>query len=182
VCNKQRVMSDLLVDHERAKGLPEAIRKGLRHKKSTFQDGADRGDPAACVKLYFSFGLYKLNLGGDAGPCAAAASWAPLARAAGGVLEEVDFTGTKGTSAAVLRALAAACGGPGGLLRVVNLTRAKDTTAEGVAALLDGCPGLEALDLRGTGVGLTRAFVARYPKVKITGHQLDHDSAEGRAD
>ncbi len=62
------------------------IRKGLPSESSTFQDGADRGDPAACVRLDFpDFS----DLGGDAGPCAAAASWAPLARAAGGVLEGV---------------------------------------------------------------------------------------------
>ena len=137
-----------MTDHESAKGLPDAIRAGLRSSRSTFQDGADRGDPAACVKL----NLVGSDLGGDTGPCAAAASWAPLARAAGGVLEKVDLQSAKGTSAAVLRALAAACGGPAGLLLRVKLNNAKDTTRDGVAALLDGCPGLEELDLSTTGI------------------------------
>ena len=126
------------MDHESAKDLPEAFRKGLGFNASKFKDGADRGDPAACTALRLSG-----DLGGDAGPCAAAAAWAPFGRAAGGVLEEVDLVGAQGTSAAVLRALAAACGGPDGVLRRVNLKNANkcgSLTREGVAALLDGCP------------------------------------------
>ena len=159
-------------DHEGAKGLPEVLREGLRHKKSKFKDGAARGDPAACTKLY----LWDRDLGGDAGPCAADAAWAPFGRAAGGVLEEVGLVGARGTSAAVLRALATAGGGPDGLLRRVSFINGKEITPDGVEALLHGCPGLEVLNLSYTGVSLKRSFVAQHPAVKITGHKVVDES------
>jgi hypothetical protein len=68
-----------MVDHVRALGLPAVIRRGLRRPCSKFLPGSERGDPCACIVL----DLWRSDLGGDSGPCATAAAWAPFS-----VLEE----------------------------------------------------------------------------------------------
>jgi len=48
--------TDLEVDHERAVGMPAAIRQALRNRHSKFRPGGERGDPAACIRLVFPYG------------------------------------------------------------------------------------------------------------------------------
>jgi hypothetical protein len=82
--------TELEADHARALGLPESIRRALRHRRSVFRPGGERGDPSACVKLVFT------DNDGVNNALTNTAVWAPFAAAAGGMLTEVEFNGVDG--------------------------------------------------------------------------------------